>query len=211
MRHPFCLQTLGNSWSRIRLYALLIGVDKYESPTIQNLAGAMGDAEKMQAFLLAQDPPLRDERIKLLKDEEATAASIVEALTSLGDEKDICFGDPILIYYAGHGSNLKKPDGWPSADQYIQCLTPHDARIVGDNIEGVVTDIAFGALLQRLADKKGNSIVCFVIYLDLRRRANYDSLRPSSSTAVTLARPPASPTRVFPEASCSRQQTGRQT
>ena len=46
MRHPFCLQTLGNSWSRIRLYALLIGVDKYASSTIQNLAGAVGDAEK---------------------------------------------------------------------------------------------------------------------------------------------------------------------
>ena len=171
----------------------------------------MGDAEKMQAFLLAQNPPIRDERIKLLKDEQATAASVVEALTSLGDEKGIRFGDPILIYYAGHGSNLKKPDGWPSADQYIQCLTPHDARIVGDNIEGVVTDIAFGALLQRLADKKGNSIVCLVIRLNLGCRANYDFFRPSSSTAVIPALPLASPTRVSRVASCSRQQMGKRT
>ncbi|KZV77213.1 hypothetical protein PENSPDRAFT_679412 [Peniophora sp. CONT] len=141
-----------------RLYALLIGVDKYASESIRDLVGAVADAEKVQAFLRAQTPPISGERLELLTNEQATASKIIHRIRRLRTNESIRRGDPILIYYAGHGSMIPKPDGWPSAESHMQCLSPHDARVSGRTVEGVVLDVTFGALLQALAKEKGNNI-----------------------------------------------------
>ncbi|VDB87809.1 unnamed protein product [Peniophora sp. CBMAI 1063] len=151
-------QTPKRRVSENRLFALLIGVDRYASKAIGNLSGAVADAERMRTFLVEQDPPVRSHRITSLKNEQATAGRIIESLCALCDDEGIHHGDPILIYYAGHGSKLRKPADWPSAETHIQCLTPHDARIAGDHVDGVVLDLTFGAVLHRLADAKGNNI-----------------------------------------------------
>ncbi|KZV73885.1 hypothetical protein PENSPDRAFT_682439 [Peniophora sp. CONT] len=139
-----------------RLYALLIGVDHYAQQ--RGLTGAVKDASNIQTFLLAQHPPVRADRIMFLSNENATAVSIVRNIQALAHNDAIRPGDPILIYYAGHGATMPKPPGWPASTSHIQCLAPHDARVIGERVEGVVPDLTFGALLADLANSKGNKI-----------------------------------------------------
>ncbi|KZV66217.1 hypothetical protein PENSPDRAFT_667856 [Peniophora sp. CONT] len=143
-----------------RLFALLIGVDTYKYLNeAQHLKGAVRDAKRVGDFLCQQNPPVSKERIIFLKNEEATVDSIITQLKGLCKNTEIQRGDPILIYYAGHGSTLLKPEGWMNEDSRIQCLSAHDARTGPDGtVIGVVSDRTFGCLLQRLADAKGNKI-----------------------------------------------------
>ncbi|KZV69359.1 hypothetical protein PENSPDRAFT_652436 [Peniophora sp. CONT] len=163
-----------------RLFAVLIGVDKYRDST-RNLSGAVKDAQRMKAFLLKQQPPVSEDRIVFLKNGNATARAIIRCLQNLcGKAEDApardvhvqdgmgvemrdktmpSYGDPILIYYAGHGSTLPKPHGWTSENPRIQCLSPHDAGIGRTNsVINVIPDRTFGVLLERLANAKGNNI-----------------------------------------------------
>ncbi|VDB83370.1 unnamed protein product [Peniophora sp. CBMAI 1063] len=152
-----------------RLYAVIIGVDEYEAG-YTSLEGAVEDASAVEAFLLDQKPAVAAGRIKRLTNEQATAAKIVETITSFwrhtcDDEsscvcavKDVEKDDPILIYYAGHGSNLPKPNGWPTASSHIQCIAPYGVRVEGGLVKGVVSDRALGTLLIKLAEAKGNNI-----------------------------------------------------
>ncbi|KZV66269.1 hypothetical protein PENSPDRAFT_96886 [Peniophora sp. CONT] len=140
-----------------RLFALLIGVNEYANPN-NNLQGAVGDARRVEKFLRAQKPPVSAERIVFLQDSGAKSGDIIASIGSLCTNRYIRHGDPILIYYAGHGSVLPKPKGWSAAGPSIQCLSPHDARIEDETVVGVIPDRTFGALLERLANAKGNNI-----------------------------------------------------
>ncbi|KZV76182.1 hypothetical protein PENSPDRAFT_474063 [Peniophora sp. CONT] len=145
-----------------RLFAVLIGVDIYEDHAC-NLSGAVNDARNVEAFLRSQHPPVSKDRIVFLQDHSATASGIIKSLTDLCTNDKIARNDPILIYYAGHGSTLPKPAGWESASPRIQCLSPHDAhRAVGETVVGVIPDRTFGAILGRLADAKGSNITAIL-------------------------------------------------
>ncbi|VDB83368.1 unnamed protein product [Peniophora sp. CBMAI 1063] len=153
-----------------RLFALLIGVDDYQGDGYRSLRGAVKDAHNVEAFLLSQNPPVRAERIKILTNEQATEANIIASIRSFWrhvcDSKARCTcavenvrrDDPILIFYAGHGCSLPKPDGWPTASSHIQALAPYDARVENGVVKGVIPDRVFGALLRELANNKGDNI-----------------------------------------------------
>ncbi|VDB91753.1 unnamed protein product [Peniophora sp. CBMAI 1063] len=158
-----------------RLFALIIGVNEYLDPA-HNLSGAVMDALRIRSLLSSQQPPVSDKRIIFVEDSGATARRIVKfieylcvhtvdlsTMEELQPEihgKDVPrHGDPIFIYYAGHGSTLPRPRGWPSAQSRIQCLSPHDACIGDDeSVINVIPDRTFGVLLVRLAEAKGKNI-----------------------------------------------------
>lgn len=52
-----------------KLFALLIGINKYKDPNIQNLAGAVADVYAMRNFLLST---FSRNKITILRDEKAT-------------------------------------------------------------------------------------------------------------------------------------------
>jgi Caspase domain len=83
------------------LFALIIGINKYKSALVKDLEGSIADAEAVKTYL--QDslgvPP---SRIKTLFNEHATRDGIIQALRALNNA-NIKEGDPILIFYAGHG------------------------------------------------------------------------------------------------------------
>ncbi|VDC04231.1 unnamed protein product [Peniophora sp. CBMAI 1063] len=141
--------------TRNRLHALLIGVDKYFNEE-DNLSGAVRDARRVEALLLGLVPPVSDENITVL--ENACDQDIIDHIRRLRTNPFIKKDDPILIYYAGHGSSLPRPPGWPTRSQHIQCLSPSNARVEDGKVVGVITDRAFGALLQDLAKAKGDNI-----------------------------------------------------
>jgi hypothetical protein len=61
--------------------ALLIGIDDYKAPHIPDLAGAVNDVKLMRNILIGKfDVP--DENIRMLTNEQATRAGIIEAIRS---------------------------------------------------------------------------------------------------------------------------------
>jgi hypothetical protein len=74
---------------------------------------------------------------------------------------DIHKGDIIIVYYAGHGSRVESPPGWPSTDGKIETWCPCNER-VGD-VHGI-TDRAINSLLSEIATAKGHNVVCISDY-----------------------------------------------
>jgi hypothetical protein len=104
-----------------RKVAVVIGVDRYDDPTIPALANAVGDARAIGKVLESQ---LGYETVVL---ENATKKAVVAALNGLAVE--LGPKDSVILYYAGHGelvestklgywqlsdSDPKRPETWLS-------------------------------------------------------------------------------------------------
>jgi hypothetical protein len=143
------------------MFALIIGINEYANPTISDLRGAVADAEDVYEFLVSH-PALRvpKENIKILRDEEATRANIIKELKALGEDSRIQDHDPILIFYAGHGSFTAAPPKWPGGGE-IQMLIPHNfSRASTKDIEGQgILDTQLIHILAVIAKKKSDNIV----------------------------------------------------
>ena len=113
-------------------YALIIGIDKYEN--VRPLNYAVKDAESIQDILV-NTFNFPEGNITLLKNEEATKQSIIQAfsdITTKAEDKD-----RVLIYFAGHGDTDDLPEGGE-----MGYLLPVD----GDNENLFVTSIAMDDL-----------------------------------------------------------------
>ena len=87
-------------------YALIIGIDKYQN--VQNLNYAVKDAESIQDILV-NTFNFPEGNITLLKNEEATKQSIIQAFSDITTKAEE--SDRVLIYFAGHGETMDLPDG----------------------------------------------------------------------------------------------------
>ncbi|KAG6914165.1 hypothetical protein DXG01_001996 [Tephrocybe rancida] len=90
------------------LFAVIIGIDKYKHPGFPDLHGAVNDAIVVKEYLML-DVGVSKDRIISLHDKEATQEEILETIHSLAYNNAIGPQDPILIYYAGHGSEAAYP------------------------------------------------------------------------------------------------------
>jgi hypothetical protein len=87
--------------------ALIIGINDYRDPKIQDLETAVNDATAMAKLLRER----YGFQVKLLLDRKATKEAIYQALRNLAlsTKSD----DSVLIYYAGHGDlDRTYNDGW---------------------------------------------------------------------------------------------------
>ncbi|KAK0234519.1 caspase domain-containing protein [Armillaria nabsnona] len=142
------------------LFALVIGIDKYFSDRIRDLSGAVADANAVNEFL-QETLGVPKGQIKILRNEEATRVTIETEIKDLGNNPAFKKDDPILIFYAGHGAEVKAPSGWPSANGKMQMLVPHDFTTSGsdDSERGQgVLDMRLSHLLTDLAAKKSDNI-----------------------------------------------------
>ncbi|NEU71469.1 hypothetical protein PI95_002460 [Hassallia byssoidea VB512170] len=132
------------------LWALLIGIDEYLH--IQNLNGCVNDVKAMRIYLINQ-LGVPENQIRVLTNQEATRTNILQTFKEFFiDNPDIQPGSQIFFHYSGHGSqmvNRKEPDG------QNETLVPHDSRTpeVFD-----IPDKTLAALLDQLAERKGNNI-----------------------------------------------------
>jgi hypothetical protein len=140
-------------------FALIIGIDEYASPEVRNLEGAVPDALSVKRYL-EEDLGVMASQIRLLCNAEATRGAIIQEFNNLIADQRIHRGDPILIYYAGHGGEVDAPEGWEAGDVKIQMLIPHDFR---SNVDGQGTygipDRTISTLLSHIAGKCGDNIV----------------------------------------------------
>jgi hypothetical protein len=148
-----------------RFHALLIAINKYKhggTDKLRHLTGCIPDADDMMDFLI-KDLRVARTSITYLRDEEATRAKILSSIRSLSLNPEIQHGDPILIYFAGHGATALPPKGWHAGghNSYIQMLVPYDfdSSSCDPTTQGFC-DITFGRVLSELARVKGDNIVC---------------------------------------------------
>ncbi len=164
-----------------RLFALVVGINEYDPPLphLRPLRGAVADAQAIKQWLEFKGVP--SENITLLANKSATCSAIIAALTWLKNNSQIRPGDPIFIFFAGHGAQVNAPNGWEcgGADRMIQVIVPHDCELVklGKPV-GPISDRVLGALIANIAERKGNNIVshdsrqCFS-RIDLKQDTDY--------------------------------------
>ncbi|PBK90851.1 hypothetical protein ARMGADRAFT_295097 [Armillaria gallica] len=164
-----------------RVWAVLIGIDAYGYPTYP-LRGCVADALAMKQYLV-EDLLVPKERIQSLLGCHDTSptdvspipsrANIVGTLLSLITNPNIERGDPIIIYFAGHGSRYRSSDYYdnevPDDDKepddershkYIEALCPTD-RDSGESSGTPIPDISdreLNTVLSQLSRTKGHQI-----------------------------------------------------
>ncbi|KAF5343713.1 hypothetical protein D9758_016517 [Tetrapyrgos nigripes] len=147
-----------------RLFALIIGIDNYEDEKIDDLHGAVADADAFQHFLISKlGVPV--DRIVNLRNEQATRDAMLNAIRDLASKPQIGSEDPIFIYYAGHGGEADPPPSWQTGSKngMIQMLLPHDFAFNGSKEarkQGIF-DIQLSQILTEIAKNKSDNITVF--------------------------------------------------
>ncbi|KAJ1301207.1 hypothetical protein OPQ81_003617 [Rhizoctonia solani] len=149
-----------NGWSGTALHALIIGIDKY--PQLTPLAGAVADAQRVETFLSA-DLRVPKGNILTLYDQDASREAIVTAFETLQKNPRIRRGDPIVIFFSGHGGETKAQPEWKRkhGTSTIQVIFPYDYELPianTNNLVNCIPDTTIANLLNQLADAKGNNI-----------------------------------------------------
>ena len=98
----------------------------------------------------------------------ATRSNIIVQLRSFKENPAIQIGDPIVIYFSGHGTQ-SQGEIWRDTynDGFLESLCPVDIGLDEDE-EGEVTaipDYTIRALINELSDAKGDNIVSNTVYL----------------------------------------------
>ncbi|HET6481210.1 MAG TPA: caspase family protein, partial [Actinoplanes sp.] len=145
-----------------KLFALLVGIDRYQAPDVPRLRGCVNDIDRMTALLAARED---DVDLRVLRDAEATRAAVIDAFRShLGQAGP---DDIALFYCASHGSQGVAPPEFrrQEQDHLLETLVCHDSRTPG------VPDLAdkeLAKLIREVADP-GTSVV---VVLDACHSAN---------------------------------------
>lgn len=110
---------------------------------------------------------VRESTSKLLLNKCATRNNILRAFESLCVNDAIQRDDPIIIYYAGHGTLGVTPlqwkdDGW--VEDEVQFIVPFDC---GKDVRDAIPDRTIATCLNDLASQKGNNIVRLLHLLSL--------------------------------------------
>ncbi|VDB94191.1 unnamed protein product [Peniophora sp. CBMAI 1063] len=160
----FQLEQMGRHQTHVQhgsLHALIIGVDIYESEYVGDLRGAVSDAHALGDYLRT-DLLVPKCQIAELSNENATQAAILNHIRSLSSCKTLKKGDPILIYFAGHGSRVENEFG-----DYLSLLLPYDCIVQNGTGAHRPSSQLFGRaisswglhmLLNELASEKGDNI-----------------------------------------------------
>ena len=178
-----------------RLFALVIGIDKYKDPNIRRLSGAVADAEAVCEFLCSR-VHVPDERIVIMRNEQATKRAMISAFERLASETIIGVKDPILIYYAGHGGQAEPPAQLKhSLGSKIEMLLPYDFNSMGSTTsEGQgLFDLKLSSLLADIAESKSDNIVSPLFHPSFLLRIYLTRDRPLYWIAVTWAQGPEAP------------------
>ncbi|MEZ4638585.1 MAG: caspase family protein [Caldilineaceae bacterium] len=148
------------------LYALLVGVNDYKSPSVPDLRGCVADVRAMYTWLTTS-LGLAPERITLLTsgdgeaaDRRANRANILAAWTDLIARagKD----DQIFFHYSGHGAQARSIDP-NEPDGYDETVVPYDSRDVDEAGRPVydILDKELATLIDQ-AEAKGALVTVFL-------------------------------------------------
>lgn len=130
-----------------RRLALIIGVGDYQSPGINDLKGPPNDAQHIYDLLTGLYGFPKN-NVCLLTNAQATTAQVLERFESRLVKRAQA-KDPVVFYFAGHGSQITDKNG-DEPDEFDETLLPQDARMPG---VPTLTDDQFNGMLARLYAK----------------------------------------------------------
>ncbi|RDL51933.1 hypothetical protein BLJAPNOD_03080 [Ensifer sp. M14] len=170
--------------------ALLIGIGSYQNlqPKLF-LHGPKNDLVAMDR-LLTGTLGFDRSAIRVLKDEQATRATILSSIEEwlvAGTEP----GDRAYLYYSGHGLQVADADG-EEDDGLDEALAPFDVVSGPKDWDGAVTDDELDAILERL---KGRAVTLVIdaCHSDKISRSLSGEVSVGIDGARFLARPEAKP------------------
>ncbi|KAK0227165.1 caspase domain-containing protein [Armillaria nabsnona] len=157
-----------------RFWAVLIGIDAYESHPLQ---GCVSDALSMKDLLI-EKLEVPGNRIQCLLGAKnptrgdsltPSRANIVDALYSLIDNTEIARGDNIIIYYAGHGSSYQCSSHSLTPLEGSKCRTgtcpiealcpiDRDTKDAGGKWIPDISDRELNAIFTEISRTKGHKI-----------------------------------------------------
>ena len=144
-----------------QVFAILIGVDKYQAGNIWNLNAAVDDARSFERWL-TNDLQVPRDHICTLTDSQATKRNIEERfLSHFVNNPAIEPGDALIFYYAGHGSTIRSPPGWFDSghgDVSVLCTYDYDTKLANGKTNAGISDRSMHAMLRDLAQVKGDNI-----------------------------------------------------
>ena len=130
--------------------------------------GAVLDADAVRDYL-QKHLGIPSSQIRNLRNSEATRATIIDGIEAFLLNDEIKVGDPILIYYAGHGlGDTPEAQGWEvgitgNIASELRPMVPYDQPFPmedGNPKHRIpLAGRTLGALLSHLANKKGDNIV----------------------------------------------------
>jgi uncharacterized caspase-like protein len=127
--------------------ALLIGIDRYASPDVPPLTGAVNDVRLMREILIGKFG-FAPEDISTLENEKATRDAIVSAIRSHLIAKAGA-GDVAVLHFSGHGSQMEDVSD-DEVDRLDETLIAYDSRLPG---VFDITDDEINELLVALTQK----------------------------------------------------------
>jgi hypothetical protein len=135
---------ISKSISESNKKAVLIGINKYRPDLNADLRGCVNDVETVRDLLIRQYGFNPDD-IRLLIDERATQANIIERLEWLvGVSKP---GDEVVFHYSGHGSQIRCREGDELSDGLDEIICPYDL-----NWDDPITDDMISEIFSKLPD-----------------------------------------------------------
>ncbi|KAF8596657.1 hypothetical protein BDV93DRAFT_563055 [Ceratobasidium sp. AG-I] len=155
-----------------RIHALIIGINVYEHKGHKELKGCVPDAMAFMDYL-TQDLGVPQDQIMCLLDKQATRKSILDAFQShLINNVNIKHSDPIVVYFAGHGTRVAAPPEWHSNRGMCEMILPYDAswsNMREDIEKGIppteresfvhgIPDRTLGSLINKLHNLRGDNI-----------------------------------------------------
>lgn len=130
------------------LHAVIVGIDKYRDPQINNLSYARADAEALAGLIAAGIHPT-ERKVRLLLDEEATKRNVTvaigEELPRIAKPEDV-----ILLYFACHGS----PETESSPDEASRYLIAHDTEFENIYATGIDMERDLPHWFERIREPK---------------------------------------------------------
>lgn len=138
----FLLFITGTSHARKR--ALLIGVGTYENGVL--LPGVDKDIQNMCEAL--QIMGFKENDIQILSDKEATLGNIKFFIHNWLIN-GILPEDRVLLYFSGHGSQVKDLNG-DEADGVDEVLLPYDATVKNGSLENAFVDDDFRTTIEKI-------------------------------------------------------------
>lgn len=196
--------------------ALLIGVDQYEDPNVQDLSGCVNDVNAATRLLTDSfgfDP---GEITALTKPEETTRERIFGELEALIERTTAA--DVVCVYYSGHGSQA--PDGdKEESDGLDETIVPSDSGRGGLPVRDI-TDDELHSHIAALARKSAHTSFifdsCHSGTVDRGGLLSMETLAAFPDSVVPRAIPPAESApeggrRIYPlsvDEEASRSSTG---
>jgi metacaspase-1 len=159
--------------------ALLVGINDYKDPNINDLKGCENDLKSMRKVLM-NCFGFEPEDIRVLLNDRATKCNIMERIDWL--IRTAKSGDYIFLHFSGHGSQIRDRNGDELEDHLDEIICPYDmdwggTYIVDDELDQAFRNLPEKVLLEAVFDSCHSGTITKALLPPDELRDNNDTPR----------------------------------